>query len=149
MSGSGAPKGVLWLLDTKKVLAFWSSSEVLAIKHLFTAASVWHGESIKVHVCPSAGAQVREYVTSRSRYPSGVQTPILSGEVLTQLSPSEAQESWQQFNLALGTLMTPNCWMRSSWKQTGGRLCHPHLGHPWVSVMALWEELMLTWMMGK
>ena len=50
--GQVHPEGMLWLLDTKTVLAFQSSSEMLAATCLFTAAMVWHDEPIKICVCP-------------------------------------------------------------------------------------------------
>ena len=96
------PQGVLQLLDTEMVLTFWSSSEMLATMHLFTTA--WHDESIRLCVYPPTSAQVREYMASRSRCPSGTQAPIQSEEGVPKLSPSEPLESWLQFHLALRDL---------------------------------------------
>ena len=63
--GQAHLEGVLWLLDTETVLAFWSSSEMIAASCLFTMAMVWHDEPIKIHVHPPMGLQVREYVALR------------------------------------------------------------------------------------
>ena len=52
-------EGMLWLSDTKMVLTFWSSSKMMAVTCLFTAAMVWHDVPIKICVCPPMGAQVR------------------------------------------------------------------------------------------
>ena len=49
-------EGVLQLSDTKTVLTFQSSSEMLAVMHLFTAAMAWHNEPIKISVHPPTGA---------------------------------------------------------------------------------------------
>ena len=75
------------------VLTFWSNSDMLATMHLFTVAMVWHHEPIEIHVCPPRGTQVREYMASRGRHPSGTQVPIMSGEVVPQFSSIEPKES--------------------------------------------------------
>ena len=85
--GQAHPEGVLWLLDTKTVLSFWSGSEMVAMTHLFTAAMAWHDKPINMCVCPPTAAQVREHVALRGRLPSGAQVQISSGEVVHQSSP--------------------------------------------------------------
>ena len=52
---------------------------MVAMICLFTAATAWCDEPIKIHVCPPTDVQVREYVALRGRCPSGAQVQILSG----------------------------------------------------------------------
>ena len=103
--GQAHPEGVLQLLDTKTVLTFKSSSEMIATTCLFMLAMVWHDEPIKICVCPPMGTQVREYVALRGICFSGAHALILEGEAVSQSSPRgpSNNSTW-----ALGTLMMPN-----------------------------------------
>ena len=150
--GQAHPEGVLWLLDTEIILTFWSSSKMSATMCLFTVAMDWCNEPIMIHACPPTGAQLRGYVASRGRHPSGAQAQILSGRWSPGLPPVSPRSPGHNSTWPLRTSMMANsgkCWMKSSWKQPGGRGWHPNLGHPWVSGMTLWEELTLAWMMGS
>ena len=98
------PEGVLQLRILKQSLHSWSSSEMMAVICLFTAAMVWHDEPIKICVHPPMGAQVREYVVLRGRHPSSAQAQMQGGEVVSQSSPSEPWGPQQYFALALRDL---------------------------------------------
>ena len=70
--GQEHPQGVLWLWDTKAVLAFWCNSNMLATMYHLTVAMVWHNKPIKLHILPLKSRQVKEYVAMRGSYPSGI-----------------------------------------------------------------------------
>ena len=65
---------------------------------------VWHDEAIQIHVHPPTDTQVREYVASRGRHPSGAHAQIPAGEAVSHSFPSEPEGSQQQFHLALRDL---------------------------------------------
>ena len=122
---------------------------------LFTLATAWHDGPIKIHVCPPTGAQVREYVALRGRHPSSDQVPIPSGEEVPQFSPSEPQDSWPQFHLALRDLddaqlreVLDKIQLETARREGMAPPLRSPLGS-WIGGMALWEELMLTWTVGK
>ena len=69
--GQADPKGVLWLLMMKSVVAFQSSKKILAMACLVTMGTVWHDDIIRLCTQPPTAVQIKEYVTVRDRHPSG------------------------------------------------------------------------------
>ena len=69
--GQEHPEAVLQILDTEAVLIFWHNTDMMDMIHCLTAAKVWQGESIVLHILPLKGRQVREYIAKRSSHPSG------------------------------------------------------------------------------
>ena len=63
--------GVLSVSETEAVLTFWSTSEMVAMMHLFGMAMAWHHDPIRLCIHPPTSTQVREYVAARGRNPSG------------------------------------------------------------------------------
>ena len=74
--GQEHPKGVLWLLDTKTILAFQCDSNLMAAAHHLTAAMVLWGKPLKLCILPQKGRQVKDYIAVRSSYPSSAQTHV-------------------------------------------------------------------------
>ena len=122
----------------------------MAASHLFTVATVWHDEPIKICVHPPTGARVREYVVSRGRCPSGAPTQILGGEAVSQSSPRGPQ---QQFHLVLWDLDDVQLGqvMEELQQETARRRrdCIP----TWVTLGSAAEpcreDLILIWLMAK
>ena len=65
------PTGVLWFMEMKMVLVFWSNSKMMAALYQLAAATVWHGDPIVLHIGPSSTRQVRDYIAMSSDHPSG------------------------------------------------------------------------------
>ena len=88
--GQEYPEGVLQLLDTKTVLVFPSDLNMMAAYCHFAAAMAWHGKPGKLHIQPLMTMQVRDYITTRSSYHSGVQVPVQGEGVDAQPLPRKA-----------------------------------------------------------
>ena len=73
----------------------------MAMIHLFTAATAWHNEPIKIHVCPPTGKGVCGLNGQMPLWCSGADLKGVGGP---QTSPSEPQESWPQLHLAIRDL---------------------------------------------
>ena len=69
--GQEHAQGVLQLSDIEAVLAFQCDADMMAMTCHLTAAKVWWGEPIILHILPLKDRQVREYIAKRSIYPSG------------------------------------------------------------------------------
>ena len=65
------PEGMLQLMATEMVLTLQSDCEMMATIHWLTAAMVWHGNPILLHIQPLSTNQVRDYKAMRSSHPSG------------------------------------------------------------------------------
>ena len=64
--GKEHPEGMLQLSDTEILLAFQHKSNMMTMMHHLTAAAVWWGRPIMLHILPPKGRQVREYIAMRS-----------------------------------------------------------------------------------
>ena len=69
--GQENPKGVLQLLDTEAVLAFWCDTDMMAAMHNLMATKLWWGKPIILHILSLKGRLVREYVAMRNIHLSG------------------------------------------------------------------------------
>ena len=119
----------------------------MATRHLFAAAMVWYDEPVKLHIHLPIGTQVRDYMATRGRWPSGNKVQIPGGEVVSQSSLTEPHPEWgpwpsgsAQLREALEELQLETA-RREGW--------HPHLGHPWAGGRSLQAAVKPTWMMGK
>ena len=69
------PKGVLQLLETESVLAFWCNTNMMATKCYLTVVKVWRGDLIVLCILPPKGRQGMKYITKRSSHPSSLACP--------------------------------------------------------------------------
>ena len=88
-SGQEHLEGVLWLSDTETVLAFSSSSNMMAASCHFAEAMNWHGKPVRLHIQPPMTVQVRDYNAMWSSHPFGTQTPVQGEGMDTQPLPSK------------------------------------------------------------
>ena len=121
--------------DTETVLAFWSDSNMMAAMHCLTAAMVWHGEPIKLHILPLKGRQERDYITVSSSahlvlkhmFRMGVDTQPLSSV------PNLDNGPWMELTRDVWDLDNDQLWemLEALQMETArGRRWHPHMGHP-------------------
>ena len=87
--GQEYPEGVLQFLDIKMVLAFSSSSNMMATSCCFAVAMNWCGEPVKLHMWPLMTTQVRDYIAAWSSHPSSTQAPVMGEGVEAWPLPSE------------------------------------------------------------
>ena len=80
--------GVFWILETKPLLTFHSTTEMMATTCLLGAAMAWHSEPIRLHTHPPTTSHLRVYVAERNACPYSTQTPTPGREVVSQLPPS-------------------------------------------------------------
>ena len=82
-------EGVLWISDTETILAFSSSSSIMAALQCFAVVMTWHIEMVQLHIWPPMTAQVKDYMAATSSHPSGALAPVQGEKVETQPSPSK------------------------------------------------------------
>ena len=107
--GQEHPEGVLQPSDTEVVLTFQCDTDIMAVMCSLTAAMVWWGEPIMLHIPLPKVRQVREYIAMRGSHPSGTQAHVEGkGEGIWPLPrlpsldkvPLEDQASTPQVELA-------------------------------------------------
>ena len=74
---------MLWLSETKVVIAFSSTSELMAAMHLLDVDTAWHDKPIRLHIHPPTNTKVRDYIAVRGRCPSGAHVWIPGEEVMS------------------------------------------------------------------
>ena len=77
--GQEHPEGVLQLSDTEAFLAFKCDSHMVSAMCNLTAAIVWQGKPIMLHILPPKGRQVRDYIAMRNSHQSGAQMHVQVG----------------------------------------------------------------------
>ena len=87
--GQEHPEGVLQLSDTEMVLAFSSTSNMIAMLCHFAVAMNWHGEPVKFPIWPLMPMQVRNYIAAQSSHLSGTQAPVQGEGMDAQPLPSK------------------------------------------------------------
>ena len=82
--GQAHPDGVFQILETKALLAFCSTTEMMATMHLLGAAMAWCNKPIGLHTHPPTNTDLRTYVAVRGAHLSSAQTLTSGREVVSQ-----------------------------------------------------------------
>ena len=102
--GPGTPRWCVLDLETKALLAFHSTSEMMAATCLLGVATVWHDEPIRLCINPATTTHLRAYVAERGAYPSCTQIPTPGREVVLHSPPSNPhpeERPFPPFHMAL------------------------------------------------
>ena len=75
--GLGVPQKGAAAHRNRKVLTFWSNSEVMASSHWLAVAMVWCGNPTVLCIWPLSAKQVRDYVDAGSSHPLGISVQAL------------------------------------------------------------------------